>query len=152
MMDLWWNGQRSSGETAQQLLRWSSYCIIPLPDSGLFRIDSSRGLVFFLLLLVIVMKADRVFLSDALVQCDSVASPPSCVLPSQLGTSAESSQLPVRTEPRDGGRASASGVSLRRGDAGVQVGEPAPLPQSCVSLFYFPRCFFFFFSIDLQYL
>lgn len=41
--------------------------------------------------------------------------------PSRVGRSATSNKLQSR--PRDGDRASASGVSLRRGDAEVQVGE-----------------------------
>lgn len=51
------------------------------------------------------------------------------LLPSRL-LSSGSGQTRHRTKPqsspRDGDRASASGVSLRRGDAGVQVGELPP--------------------------
>lgn len=59
--------------------------------------------------------------------------------PSRVGTSSTSSKLQSR--PRDGDRASASGVSLRRGDAEVQVGELLLVLMLPLGLLCFPCCF-----------
>lgn len=96
---------------------------------------------------VIIMKITFVssVLSDAFVQRQRRFPLPSP--PSRVGTSAASNKL--QSSPRDGDRASASGVSLRRGDAEVQVGElpPHPHPQSHVSLSLSPLLLLFFFKL-----
>lgn len=83
--------------------------------------------------------------SDSFVQCDNSTFPRLPSLASGSEQPAQRQQTSLQSEKSD--RASASGASLRRGDAEVQVGELPPQPANISSAFAFPADFLLHFPL-----
>lgn len=145
MIDLWSMGQQwSCGKTTQH----------KPPGIGSTQLDqvvNQSRILFTVVSFISISALNRktyisfvVFFSDAFVAVRQRHFPLPLYRLLPPGSEQAQRRNKLQSRPRDGDRASASGVSLRRGDAEVQVGELPPLSSIFKVSLCFTRCFSFF--------